>query len=267
MLRGSFAQRRRLTKVVGWAATKRKMCIDVNWSCAQALIWIAFRDLDLVNAAAPGGIYRYLRRRSHGIEEGVWREVTPDIAPWLWAHGPDGQLTVKLTKEVWEQRYPAARKELKRQLQSGALMAWGHGAHGGQAEAIPAVFWADARFDNDYQDAAIAYGPRWWRIFVRSGDVVALWPAAEPAVIQDRRRRGRTPRYDWLTFEQEVLRLLDEEGLPAPHSDEGWRCEADVERRMLDWCATNWQAVPAESTIRQHVSKVIARFIEGRKGR
>jgi hypothetical protein len=248
------------------------MRMDANWSCAQALIWIAFRDLNLVNAAAPGGIYRYARWTSHGVDEGVWREVTPDIAPWLWARGPDGQHTVERVKEAWEQRYPPARKDLKRKLQSDALKAWGYGACGGQAEAIPAVFWADARFVDDYRDAEFCFGPRWWRIFVRSSDVMALWPGAEPTpeeqtAAQNKGRRGRKPRYDWPMFEQEVLRLLDEEGLPATDNEEGWRCQADIERRMLDWCETNWSQAPAESLIRHHVAKAMKQFVEGRKSR
>ena len=95
-----------------------------------------------------------------------------------------------------------------------------------------------------------------WDVEIRSGSSLI-------AAAKDNSARGRKPSYDWPMFEQEVLRLLDEEGLPAPRNDEDWRCQADIERRMSEWCAMNWRQVSAESTVRAHAEK----FVEGRKGR
>ena len=93
--------------------------------------------------------------------------------------------------------------------------------------------------------------------------VVAAPPSASKA---QRRKGGRKHTYDWPAFEQEAIRVLEEEGLPVETNEEGWRCQADLERRMTGWCGDNWPKVPVESQIRAHTLKAIETFCEGRKG-
>jgi hypothetical protein len=79
-------------------------------------------------------------------------------------------------------------------------------------------------------------------------------------------RRGRRPKYDWDAFDAELVRIVGLNGLlDSLSDDEQWKSQADLERHMADWCQTRWgeAGVPAESTIREHVSKRLAATREG----
>ena len=82
----------------------------------------------------------------------------------------------------------------------------------------------------------------------------------------DSRKGGRKRTYDWPAFQREAIRLLEYEALPVETNEEGWRCQADLEKRMTKWCEDNWPKVPVESQIRTHTVKAIETFCEGRKG-
>ena len=91
--------------------------------------------------------------------------------------------------------------------------------------------------------------------------------AAPPSTSKARRRKGgRKHTYDWPAFEQEAIRVLEDEGLPVETNEEGWRCQADLEESHDHWCEDNWPKVPVESQIRTHTVKAIEKFCEGRKG-
>ena len=98
---------------------------------------------------------------------------------------------------------------------------------------------------------------------VRVAPAAAVPPSAPEA---GRRKGGRKRTYEWLAFEQEAIRVLEEEGLPVETNEEGWRCQADLEKRMTTWCEVNWSKIPWESQIRDHIVKAVEKFREGRKG-
>ena len=72
-------------------------------------------------------------------------------------------------------------------------------------------------------------------------------------------RRGRSATYDWPSFNAAAIRALDDRGDVTLPSDPEWN-QADLERHMRNWCTVNWTAVPAESTIREHVSSTLETF-------
>lgn len=79
----------------------------------------------------------------------------------------------------------------------------------------------------------------------------------------NRPRAGRPPAYDWPRFQDEAVRILEEEGEPGLDPD--WGSLADLERRMTDWCESAWGRVPAESTIRKRSRDALAAFRRNRK--
>lgn len=64
-------------------------------------------------------------------------------------------------------------------------------------------------------------------------DEFAKWVRSVPGH-STRRKPGPKPKVDRTAFEQEVHRLLDEEGSPNPQIDPDFR-QADVERHMMQW--------------------------------
>jgi hypothetical protein len=89
----------------------------------------------------------------------------------------------------------------------------------------------------------------------------SLPATAEPPY--GRNRRGRKPKYDWPAFDVQLHRLLDHHGRPSA-DDPKWSCQADVERAMAKWCLETWSQEPAESVIRDRVSKILHLTPRGR---
>lgn len=90
------------------------------------------------------------------------------------------------------------------------------------------------------------------------------FPAEIAALLS--RKMGRPRDYPWEDFDAELYRLLDYEGLPSRQFGEsGWRSQADVERRMVEWCQMEWGREPADSSIKARVKAGIDKF--GREGR
>ena len=80
------------------------------------------------------------------------------------------------------------------------------------------------------------------------------------SIVTQARRRGRPPKYNWSQFIDKALRLLTVMGLPREDSGrDHWRCKADFEKRMSDWCLSTWGREPAPSTIRQWVTVALVR--------
>ena len=65
---------------------------------------------------------------------------------------------------------------------------------------------------------------------------------------QPRRRRGRPRNYDWDEFGREVIRIANLHGLPAN--------QAKLVRIMAEWCLDTWGVEPADSMIRERISRV-----------
>ncbi|MCH7540793.1 MAG: hypothetical protein IH999_10425 [Proteobacteria bacterium] len=61
-------------------------------------------------------------------------------------------------------------------------------------------------------------------------------------------RRGAPRKYDWDDFMAELARCIHDEGVPAK--------QAELERKMLQWCENTWDIQPGLSTIRSRINKV-----------
>lgn len=64
-----------------------------------------------------------------------------------------------------------------------------------------------------------------------------------------KRRVGRPTQYDWDSFWREVVRVSHTpDGLPDK--------QAALEKAMLEWCELNWGRQPAESAVRDKLSRL-----------
>jgi hypothetical protein len=83
---------------------------------------------------------------------------------------------------------------------------------------------------------------------------IKIVPPREPP--KNRNRGGRPPKYDWDAFTREIIRTANSpDGLPTDPS--GGLDRAAIQRQMLDWCAELWPDVPAESVVREKLSKIL----------
>lgn len=64
------------------------------------------------------------------------------------------------------------------------------------------------------------------------------------------RKPGNKPRYDWATFQVEVIRRATAE--PRPRS------ERALAGDMLEWCSDNWGKEPSESRARTKIAEILA---------
>ncbi len=64
------------------------------------------------------------------------------------------------------------------------------------------------------------------------------------------RPRGRPPKYLWYDFLREVVRRADLDGLPEK--------QADLEKQMQEWCASEWGQEPTVSAIREIIAPIYA---------
>jgi hypothetical protein len=72
---------------------------------------------------------------------------------------------------------------------------------------------------------------------------------------QQKNRGGRPPKYDWEAFFVEITVRADLDSLP--------NTQAELERDMAEWCFDAWGEQPAESVIRDKISRI---FKHPRKG-
>ena len=66
---------------------------------------------------------------------------------------------------------------------------------------------------------------------------------------------GRPPKYDWDAFTRELIRIANLDGLPIGRS--GGVDRAAIQRQMLNWCDENWLDMPADSVVRERLSKIL----------
>lgn len=81
---------------------------------------------------------------------------------------------------------------------------------------------------------------RWSGVTVPSEDVIKLWPIKPGAknnsveVPKQKQRRGPKPKVDPKSFETEVHRILELEGIPNPILDPNYR-QSVLEKQMMTW--------------------------------
>jgi hypothetical protein len=75
-------------------------------------------------------------------------------------------------------------------------------------------------------------------------------------------RGGRAPSIDWGMVEEECSRLMAYNG-PFSDDDQGWRCQADMERAICEFITKTFRKRLTESVIRSRVSSFLARLEAG----
>lgn len=70
-------------------------------------------------------------------------------------------------------------------------------------------------------------------------------PPSEPREDTPSPRRGPRPKYDWQAFLAQVVRVAHYDGLPDT--------QAEMERKMLQWCENEWGCQPGLSTVRTYL--------------
>lgn len=72
----------------------------------------------------------------------------------------------------------------------------------------------------------------------------------EPSVIDapPKNKGGRPREYDWDAFTIEIIRVANLDGLPDS--------QAELVRHMLEWCLHTWGKEPAESSVKNRISKI-----------
>ena len=102
----------------------------------------------------------------------------------------------------------------------------------------------------------VYYAEEWSEIRVyragRPTGVPAESEATPPPPAASVERRGAKPKFDWDEFWVEVIRIIRDEGLPVT--------QAELERRMLEWCADEWDEEPGLSSVRKRLTKVYRRL-------
>lgn len=89
--------------------------------------------------------------------------------------------------------------------------------------------------------------------FVDPRDLVEPRPIISAATSQPAKTKenkgGRPVEYDWDSFTMEIIRIAQTpDGLPDTQSK--------LIREMLNWFQTNYEAEPAESSVKQKISKI-----------
>jgi hypothetical protein len=70
-------------------------------------------------------------------------------------------------------------------------------------------------------------------------------------------KRGPKHKYKWDEFEAHLCGLLDRIKEPSPDDTGKWRTQADVKNVMEDWCEKNWDKTPEDTSLRDHIRKII----------
>jgi hypothetical protein len=84
---------------------------------------------------------------------------------------------------------------------------------------------------------------------------VAVVSVEKPPAVA-RNRGGAAPIADWEMVDQEVFRLMDENG-EFIDADPQWNAQARLEKAISDYCETAFHTRPGENTVRTHVRNAL----------
>ncbi len=76
----------------------------------------------------------------------------------------------------------------------------------------------------------------------------------EPKEDEPRPKRGAPPRYDWQSFDVQVVLIAHYDSLPMS--------QAGLEDKMLRWCEENWGSQPGLSTVRERLGPIYRKLKE-----
>lgn len=77
---------------------------------------------------------------------------------------------------------------------------------------------------------------------------------------------GAPPKYDWGAFHQKALSILEAEGGVKRKLGHGELTQAELERRMAQWCLLQWGEEPSDASIRTRVRKAIRDYEQNTRG-
>ena len=73
-------------------------------------------------------------------------------------------------------------------------------------------------------------------------------------ITKPRPKRGRREKYDWQSFDAQVVAIAHYDGLPDT--------QAELEKKMLQWCEDTWGHQPGISTVRDRLGPLYRRLLE-----
>lgn len=78
--------------------------------------------------------------------------------------------------------------------------------------------------------------------------------------------RGAPPRFDWEAYHWAALDILRVEGGVKRRAGHGELSQAELERRMAQWCLLQWGEEPSDASIRTRVRKAIRDYEQSARG-
>jgi hypothetical protein len=67
-------------------------------------------------------------------------------------------------------------------------------------------------------------------------------------------KRGRRQKYDWESFDRQVIIIAHYDGLP--------KTQAELEKKILQWCENTWERQPGVSTVRERLGPLYRKLLE-----
>lgn len=252
-----------------------------------------FRSSGEVDAAWADAYLSQVRHRSEAVEAGIDPDADGgELNPSPWEILSDAEyerawLRDQAVAEQWK-LVAEVRHHLLHGLQSGGISAAVRPYDGGPWRGLQPGDWSadldsiQRRFiygamdpDRPFPGRGKAWPSGWW-IFLdqhsvgksaclgtpNTVDDDVVQKDCAPAILISPAKRGRKPSYVWEDFTAEAERFIIENGGVARDVDPGPEgfSQADIEKHMADWASEKWTAPPAESTIREHVKKVLDRL-------
>lgn len=165
--------------------------------------WIYWRPLDFSRPLAGRGRRWSLESKGPATLRGV------SVAAALGAAASRGDVLMG---------FDEAKEALWRRLESDDVAAHGRNFETGHSEKIEAFHWAELRIDWDAPNK-VGYAPTYINVRCNVGEITKWWPTLKELHKQAAAQRGRKQKYDWNSFQEEALRVLDEEGAFNPAVD------------------------------------------------
>ena len=88
----------------------------------------------------------------------------------------------------------------------------------------------------------------------KGGNSVAGQDTAPAEIDRSPPKRGRRPKYDWQSFDAQVVAIAHYDGLPD--------LQAELEKKMLQWCEDHWGSQPGLSTVRGRLGPLCRKLLE-----
>ncbi len=246
--------------------------------------------LEIPEACTLGEAYRWVRLREYPLGHAALR-IRAGLESWGGTELPDQLPDPTLDFEKWTAKYGQdnrrADSELFAKLRIGALTARGrlsktYGTRGVRDESsdwqfwnwdistaspteIPPSFWMTQGID---WEGSVARNPdgEYQVVSLRTRELFAAFPepASLPLIMEQRgrylvsdfaphrpRRTGRPPKIKWDEFDFELTCVISALAtLPKK--------QARLQTRMAHWCLDHWGFEPANSAIRDRISRIYA---------